>query len=91
MRLIAFCFVVLAVTMPMTAAAAATDSGYPPLFTTETNAQTHCPDDVVVWLTVPSSIYRFRGQHWYGGTDDGAYVCKRDADQAGDRPTETGQ
>ena len=90
MRLAALCFVVLAVAMPASTATAATDSNYPPLFTTETNAQTHCPSDIVVWLIVPSSIYRFRGQPWYGGTDDGAYVCKRDADQAGDRPAQPG-
>ena len=91
MRLIAFCCIVLAVEMPVTIATAATDGGYPPLFTTEMNAQIRCPNDVVVWLTVPSSIYRFRGQRWYGNTDDGAYVCKKDADQAGDRPTGIGQ
>ena len=91
MRLIAFCCIVLAVEMPATMVTAAVDGRYPPLFTTEMNAQIHCPNDVVVWLTVPSSIYRFRGQRWYGNTDDGAYVCKKDADQAGDRAIEFGQ
>jgi hypothetical protein len=85
----ALCF--LAVASGAAAATAATDSQYPPLFTTEPNARSHCPNDTVVWLTVPSRIYRFRGQPWYGGTDDGAYVCKKEADQAGDRPIETGQ
>jgi len=61
MRLITLCLIVLAAEMPETIAAAATDGGYPPLFTTEMNARVHCPNDVVVWLTVPSSIYRFRG------------------------------
>ena len=91
MRLTALCLVAFAVAVPATTVIATTDSGYPPLFTTETNAQTHCPNDIVVWLTVPSSIYRFRGQRWYGGTDDGAYVCKKDADQVGDRPIQPGQ
>jgi len=91
MRLIALSLIVLAVEMPLVTATAATDGGYPPLFTTEMNAQNHCPNDAVVWLTVPSSIYRFKGQRWYGNTDDGAYVCKKDADQAGDRPIEIGQ
>ena len=90
MRLIALCFIVLAAEIPATIAAAATDGGYPPLFTTEVNARIHCPNDVVVWLTVPSSIYRFRGQRSYGSTADGAYVCKKDADQAGDRATGIG-
>ena len=87
MRLMTVCFIVLAAAMPAAIAAAPTDGGYPPLFSTERNAQIHCPNDVVVWLTVPASIYSFRGQRWYGQTGDGAYVCKRDADQAGDRPT----
>lgn len=91
MRLMAFCFTVLAVVMPTAIAAAPTDGGYPPLFSTETNARIHCPGDVIVWLTVPESIYRFRGQHWYGQTADGAYVCKRDADQAGDRAIDVSQ
>jgi hypothetical protein len=91
MRIIASCFIVLAVEMLATIATAATDGGYPPLFTTEMNARIHCPNDVIVWLTVPSSIYRFRDQRWYGNTDDGAYVCKKDADQAGDRATGIGQ
>jgi hypothetical protein len=92
MRLITLCLIVLAAEIPETiATAAATDGGYPPLFTTEMNARVHCPNDVVVWLTVPSSIYRFRGQRSYGDTADGAYVCKKDADQAGDRATGIGQ
>jgi hypothetical protein len=63
----------------------------PPLFTTEQQAQQHCPADVVVWLNLPSGVYHFKGQRWYGATKSGAYVCKREADQAGDRATRNGQ
>jgi hypothetical protein len=31
------------------------------------------------------------GQRWYGNTKSGAYVCEREADQAGDRPANNGQ
>ena len=61
------------------------------LFQTETAAQAHCPADVVVWLNTPSGIYHFKGMRWYGNTLHGAYVCKKEADAAGDRATRNGQ
>src|SRR5690348_14899355 len=63
----------------------------PALFTTEQQAQQHCPRDVVVWLNIPSGIYHFKRQRWYGNTKRGAYVCKKEADSAGDRATRNGQ
>src|SRR5215469_5528637 len=63
----------------------------PPLFNTEQQAQQHCPSDRVVWLNLPSGIYHFKGQRWYGRTKSGAYVCMKEADQAGDRVTRNGQ
>lgn len=63
----------------------------PALFATEQQAQQHCPVDVVVWLNLPSGIYHFKGQRWYGRTKHGAFVCKKEADQAGDRGTRNGQ
>ena len=63
----------------------------PRLFYTEQTAQQHCPDDVVVWLNLPTGIYHLQGERWYGRTKRGAYVCKAEADQAGDRETENGQ
>ena len=32
----------------------------PPVFSTESAAQAHCPKDVVVWLNIPSGIYHYR-------------------------------
>jgi len=61
------------------------------LFTTEQSAQQHCPSDTVVWLNLPTGIYHFRGQRWYGNTKNGAYVCEKEADKAGDRATRNGQ
>jgi hypothetical protein len=61
------------------------------LFSTEQQAQTHCPADTVVWLNTPTGIYHFRGERWYGRTRHGAYVCEKEADHAGDRATRNGQ
>lgn len=60
-------------------------------YTTESGAQRHCPRDTVVWLNTASGIYHLKGERWYGRTKHGAYVCKREADAAGDRETENGQ
>jgi hypothetical protein len=61
------------------------------LFATEDAAQKHCPADTVVWLNTRSGIYHLKGERWYGRTKHGAYVCKKEADAAGDRETENGQ
>ena len=74
-----------------TAAMAASISSDLPMFATEDGAQKHCPKDTVVWLNIPSGIYHLKGERWYGRTKHGAYVCKKEADAAGDRETENGQ
>lgn len=61
------------------------------LFQTEQSAQAHCPADTVVWVNTKSGVYHFKGQHWYGTTNAGAYVCQKDGDKAGYRPTRNGQ
>lgn len=66
-------------------------AGQPPTFATEQAAQVHCPRDVVVWLNLPTGIYHFKGQRWYGRTKNGAFVCQQEADKAGDRGTRNGQ
>jgi hypothetical protein len=60
-------------------------------FVTEDAAQKHCPADTVVWLNTRSGIYHLKGERWYGRTKHGAFVCKKEADAAGDRETENGQ
>ena len=60
-------------------------------FETESAAQAHCPRDVVVWLNTRTGIYHEKGMRWYGNTREGAYVCRREADAAGDRDTRNGQ
>ena len=66
-------------------------SGSLQLFENESAAQRHCPRDIVVWLNTNSGIYHEKGMRWYGNTKAGAYVCRREADAAGDRDTRNGQ
>jgi hypothetical protein len=61
------------------------------LYQTQDAAQHACPNDTVVWLNTNSDIYHFQGERWYDNTEDGAFVCEKDADANGDRPTENGQ
>ena len=61
------------------------------LFSTEQQAQQHCPKDTVVWLNTPTGVYHFKGQRWYANTKSGAFVCQQEADKAGDRATRNGQ
>lgn len=72
-------------------AAVVAQSSLPPLFDTESAAQAHCPKDVVVWLNIPSGIYHYKGERWYGRTKHGAYACEKEAIKAGDRASENGQ
>jgi len=74
-----------------TATARAPASNELVLFDTEETAQAHCPTDQVVWLNPRSGIYHLKGMRWYGNTRQGAYVCRRAADVAGDRETLNGQ
>lgn len=61
------------------------------LFTAEIDAQKHCPADVVVWVNTPTGIYHFKGMRWYANTKSGAFVCQKEANQAGYRATRNGQ
>jgi hypothetical protein len=63
----------------------------PAMFDTEAAAQKHCPRDIVVWLNTSSGVYHEKGMRWYGRTKHGAYVCKKEADAAGDRDTRNEQ
>lgn len=70
---------------------AVAQASLPPLFDTETTAQAHCPKDVVVWLNIPSGIFHYKGERWYGHTKHGAYACEKEAIKAGDRASLNGQ
>lgn len=61
-----------------------------PVFSSESQAQAHCPSDEVVWLNLPTGIYHIRGSRWYGATKSGAFVCRAAADLAGYRASKNG-
>ena len=52
-----------AATVPPPPVVASTTLHY---FSTADAAQAHCPRDVVVWLNIPSGIYHYKGERWYG-------------------------
>lgn len=60
-------------------------------FSTEEQAQHHCPKDTVVWLNLPTMIWHYSGERWYGRTKHGAYVCEKEAAAAGARATRNGE
>ena len=74
-----------------TTASAPVTKGSLQLFASEAAAQAHCPRDQVVWLNTNSGIYHEKGMRWYGNTKSGAYVCRKEADAAGNRDTRNGQ
>jgi hypothetical protein len=54
-------------------------------------AEMSCPGDKVVWVNTKSGIYHFKGERWFGNTQQGKYMCEHAADAEGDRPTHNGQ
>jgi hypothetical protein len=72
------------------AAAGTMSAAGPPGFATEAAAQEHCTADQVVWLNTKSKVYHEKGMPYYGHTKAGAYVCRKEADAAGDRDAKNG-
>jgi len=60
-------------------------------FTTDAQAQQHCPGDRVVWANMSSGVYHLRGERYYGRTKNGVYACQKDAEQHGLRISRNGQ
>jgi hypothetical protein len=60
-------------------------------FQSEAEAQMHCPKDSVVWLNLPTMIWHYKGERWYGNTKHGAYVCEKEAAAEGARGTRNGE
>jgi hypothetical protein len=60
-------------------------------FNSESQAQQHCPSDIVVWLNLPTMIWHTKGERWYGATKNGAYVCRQEAAADGARGSKNGQ
>jgi hypothetical protein len=54
-------------------------------FSTQADAQRHCPPDTVVWVNLRSKIYHYAGHKSYGNTKAGAYMCERETAAQGMR------
>jgi hypothetical protein len=54
----------------------------------EMQVKASCPSDTIVWVNTKSHIYHFNGNHNYGTTKQGAYMCEANAKGAGDRAAE---
>ena len=50
-----------------------------------------CRGDKLVWVNTKSGVYHFKGERDYGSTKEGKFVCQKQADAEGDRPTKNGQ
>lgn len=48
-------------------------------FRYESQAQRHCPSDVVVWLDLGKGIYYSKRQRRYGRGFTGSFVCREQA------------
>jgi len=44
-----------------------------------------------VWVNTKTGVYHYPGERWYGNTQEGEYMTEKQAQAAGDRPTENGQ
>jgi hypothetical protein len=71
----------------LVAACSATGAFAIPLtpFRYESQAQRHCPADVVVWLDFRKGIYYLKPQRWYGRGFTGSFVCREEARAGGYR------
>jgi hypothetical protein len=54
-------------------------------FRYESQAQRHCPVDVVVWLDLRKGIYYSQRQRWNGRGFAGSFVCQEEARAGGYR------
>jgi len=45
----------------------------------EQDAHKHCPSDTVVWINLSTGTIHYKGQHLFGRTKVGEYVCKKEA------------
>jgi hypothetical protein len=54
-------------------------------FRYESQAQRHCPADVIVWLDLGKGIYYSKRQRRYGRGFTGSFVCRAEAFSGGYR------
>ena len=70
--------------MALTLGAADANAGGIKAYKTVAGAQKHCPGDEVVWANPNSKgVFHVKGTKFYGNTNDGAYVCRKEAEDGG--------
>ncbi len=53
-------------------------------FSSEQAAKSHCPGEAVVWVNLTGSkVYHGAADRYFGKTKHGAFMCQKEADQAG--------
>ena len=55
-------------------------------FKTAEQAKLHCPNDVVVWVTLATKLFYMKGHLWYGNGQSGVYQCRWEALEEGNKP-----
>jgi hypothetical protein len=60
-------------------------------FQTNQPAQKRRLSDIVVLLNIPTHIWRFKEESWYGRTLNGDYAFMKEAEKEGNRGTRNGQ
>ena len=86
LKLFAAVFVTLAVLLaPISASAQLA------IFSTETMARLHCPNDEVVWLDFQKRRYYVRGQKLYDRGRDATYACRKEAKRSGYKKSRFGR
>ena len=74
------CLIALAITLTAGSAFARELKEFP----TEEKAQKHCPKDEVVWSEFRGGgLYHLKGSPRYGKTEDGGYLCRKEAEADG--------
>ena len=82
-RMVAACFVALGLVVNVAVNAQAPQHDIPAGMT--------CPGDQVVWVNTRSGVYHYQGERYFGSTQEGKFICERDAKREGDRATRNGQ
>jgi hypothetical protein len=54
-------------------------------FRNESQAQRHCPGDMIVWLDFKSGRYYLKSQRRYASGTTGSFVCRNEARDGGYR------
>ena len=75
---------------PTPASTGVTSNANLPQFDKEAAAQQHCPKDEVVWLNLLNNYYFAKDNRFYNNTRKGVYVCRNEADAAGDHAARFG-